>query len=427
MKICFINAPCPEIDDANLEPPLGALYIASNLRINGYTNLEIFTMTDCKTEEQIQQKINEIPKANIYSFTTYCTNYNWIKQCIQHIRKNYSHGVIILGGPNASALPKFTLEDSLCDYVVVGEGEDAFLHILKSLENNDYISNIVYGTPREDINTLSHPAWDLINLNTYTRILDGERVISILSSRGCPNNCTHCNSIVMGAGKKIRYRNINNIIEEIKYLQSLGYSHFRFNDDNLACRPDLIELTLELKKLNIKYRIFAHIKDLTDTNCKYLADSGCIHIAVGLESLNPDNLKFLRKNTNVDIVDMNLRNVKRYGMTLRCFFIIGLPSDNDSTIEKYFWIASLLPFDEYSIYPLIPYCGTEIWNNPKKHGYTIINKDFTQYYQIGKNKKTCYVLDHINFTHNDVKRWIEFVYNLFEKNKKIHSGKSETK
>lgn len=437
MRICFINPPVLGIDDGNLEPPLGAMYIAANLRENGYNNLQIFTMTDCKDETEVYYKISNIPEADIYSFTVYCTNYNYVKMCINHIRNKYPNAFIVLGGPNASALPSFTVEDSGCDFLISGEGEDAFLYLVKEIEKmpirNEYYINlpiwmrILEGMPKKNIDELPFPTWDLVDLDKYSRVLNGERVISILSSRGCPNRCTHCNSNIMGSGHKIRFRSPQNIIEEIKYLQSLGYNSFRFNDDNFACRPNLKVLTDEIKKLNIKYRIFAHIRDLTDETCKLLSESGCIHISIGIESMNLDNLKFLRKNTDVEMVDVNLRNVKRYGITSRTYWIVGLPYDTNETIEKYFFMASLLTFDEFAAYPLLPYCGTEIYKHPEKYGYVIIEKDWTKYFQIGENRSTCFALDHVNFNHIDVEKWLKYIYDLFEKRNKIHNSRSDTK
>ncbi len=437
MKIIFVNVGSIEIDNDNLEPNLGALYIASNLQMSEYNDINIYEIKECKTEKEVENKINNIPFADIYSFTTFCTNYYPIKKCINHIRNKYPNAFIILGGPNASALPIYTIEDSKCDFLIVGEGEDTFLYLVKELEKmpirNEYYNNlptwmrILESIPYKNIDDLPTPAWNLVNLDKYTRVLNGERVISIISSRGCPNHCTHCNSTIMGGGHKIRFRSVSKIIEEIKYLQSLGYNSFRFNDDNFTCRGNLKELTLKLKKLNIQYRIFAHIRDLTDEACKLLSESGCVHVSIGIESMNPDNLKFLRKNTNVDIVDVNLRNVKQYGMISRCYFIVGLPFDNNETIEKYFWIASLLPFNEYAIYPLLPYPGTEIYKHPEKFGYTIIEKDWTKYFQIGENRSTCFALDHTNFSHKDVERWLQYIYILFEKRNKIHNSQSDTK
>jgi len=423
MKTILINPPSIGSEDDHLEPSLGLLYIAGTLQHHDF-DVEIYEMTGCKTEDDVWQKIRNIPYGDVYGFTTYCTNYPYIKKAIDYI-KNYINrdAIIILGGPNASALPEYTLRNSGCDYVIVGEGELAFLALVNRLKNNIFIPKIVQGWEYNNIDKYPLPAWDLVNLNSFNRVLDGKRVISILSSRGCMYNCTHCNSVIMGGGsKKVRYRSTANIIEEIKYLQSLGFNNFRFNDDIFTVNPKLNELLSEIKKLNINYRIFARIEQLTDKMCKNLTESGCKHIAIGLESLNPDNLRFLRKSSQLGLEEKHLKNVKNHGMMSRVYFIVGLQYDTDKNIEKYFEIASKLPFDEFSVYPLIPYPGTEIWKNPEKFGYTIINKDFTQYWQIGEGKKTCFALDHKNYTHHDVERWIKYVYKMLHD--KVHQRNS---
>ncbi len=381
MKICLINAPCTIIDDDNLEPPLGALYIAAVLKENNY-DVQIYSMTGCKDDKEVNEKIKKIPQADVYGFTTYCTNYNNIKKCINHLWFKYPSSPIVLGGPNATALPEFTLEDANCDYLIVGEGEDAFLNLIKSLEKHEYIPPIIYGQGRENIDSYLMPAYDLINFDDYTRVLDGERVVSIISSRGCDRNCTHCNSVIMGGGsrgkKKVRYRSVENILKEIKYLQSLGFNKFRFNDDIFTSNPNLEEFCIELHKLNIEYRIFARVEDLTLDTCYLLAKSGCKHIAIGLESLNPNNLRFLRKQSQIG-KEGNIWNAEEFGIMIRAYFIVGLPYDTDENIKEYFDKVLELGIDEWTCYPLIPYPGTEIWKNPKKYGYEIIDKDFTKY------------------------------------------------
>lgn len=441
MKICLINAPCTVIDDDNLEPQLGLLYIAAVLKENNY-QVQIYSMTGCKDDREVDKKIKNIPEADVYGFTTYCTNYENIKKCIKHIRKidfilNCKDSIIILGGPNATALPEFTLEDANCDFVIVGEGEDAFLYLINEIKKlpirNYYLSlpnyrKIIYRQGREDIDSYPMPAYDLINFNDYTRVLDGKRVVSIISSRGCDRNCTHCNSIIMGGGsrgrKKVRYRSVENVIKEIKYLQSLGFNKFRFSDDIFTSNPNLEEFCIELHKLNIEYRIFARVEDLTLDTCYLLAKSGCKHIAIGLESLNSDNLRFLRKQSQIG-KEGNIWNAKEFGMMVRAYFIVGLPYDTDENIKEYFDKASKLPFDEFSLYPLICYPGTEIWKNPKKYGYTIIDEDFTKYIQIGKNKNTCFVLDHKCFNHEDVKRWVDYGNRLLQNRGKTHTENSK--
>jgi len=423
-KVTLINPPSNCVDDDRLEPQLGLLYIASVLRENGIP-VQIYEMTGCKTESEIDRKIENIPEGDIYGFTTYCTNYLHVKHCINYIRSKMKKALIVLGGPNPSAIPEFTLRDSKCDCVITGEGEDAFLYVVNAFLNKSDFTPIIGGIGRANIDTYPMPAWDLIDMNSYTRTLEGEWVVSIISSRGCKYNCAHCNSVVMGGGNKVRYRSAENVAEEIKFLKAKGFRKFRFNDDNFTGNPNLAELLSEIKNLDISYRIFARIEDLTENNCRLLAKSGCRHISVGLESLNPDNLRILGKHTQSGLEEEHLYNAKKCEMIIRVYFMLGLPYDSDETIIKYFEKASKLPFDEFSIYPLIPYPGTRIAKEPEKFGYEIIDKDFTHYIQIGKNKATTYALRHRNFIEHDVKRWYNYVEELLLSSNKLLQSQSK--
>jgi anaerobic magnesium-protoporphyrin IX monomethyl ester cyclase len=416
-QVILINPPTFCIDDDRLEPQLGLLYIASVLKSKNIP-VQIFEMTGCKNEYDLKKKLREIPEGDIFGFTVYCTNYRYAKQCADYIRSTRDKPYIVFGGPNPTALPEFTLQDSGCDCVITGEGEDAFAGFVRAVENNSGFPSIIHGTGRNDLDTYPLPAWDLVDLNTYTRMLEGQRVISILSSRGCKYHCAHCNSIIMGGGTKVRYRSAEKIVEEMNLLIAKGFRKFRFNDDNFTGNPDLPKLLSMIKCLGISFRIFARIEDLTEDTCQMLAESGCRHISVGLETLNPDNLRILGKLNQAGCEAEHVSNAKRSGMILRTYFMIGLPFDTDETVRRYFEEANRLPFDEFSLYPLIPYPGTRIANEPGKFGYEIVDRDFTRYIQIGKNKTTTYALRHKNFTERDVQHWYTYVEELF-----LSSGK----
>ncbi len=405
------------------------LYIASVVRENDF-NVKIYDMTGCKSKYEISKKIEAIPDADIYGFTAFCTNYNHVKMCIDRIRemdaRKDKRSLIVLGGPNPTAIPEFTIEDSGCDCVITGEGEDAFLEAAIAIRNESEVPSLIKGKGRDDIDSYPMPAWDLVDLDSYSRLLDGQKAICLISSRGCKYNCAHCNSIIMGAGsRKIRYRKPEKVAEEIKYLIDMGITKFRFNDDNFTGNPDLKFLLSEIEKLNIQFRAFGRIEDLTEENCHMLAGSGCKHISVGLESLNPDNLRILGKYNQSGKEKSNLDNAKRSGIAIRAYFIVGLPYDSDETIEKYFGVAKELSFDEYSIYPLIPYPGTAIAQKPHDYGYDIIDSDFTHYVQIGKNGSTTFALRHENFSEIDVKRWYNYVEMLFCRAGKVRQKESK--
>lgn len=149
---------------------------------------------------------------------------------------------------------------------------------------------------------------------------------------------------------------------------------------------------------------------LTDEICRLLKESGCKFVSVGIESLNPNNLKFLHKYNNL-IYLHNLENARIYGLIIRASFMVGLPFDTDDTIKYFFDEAAKLYIQEFAVYPLIPYPGTEIAANAEKFHYKITSNDYDKYMQIGVKGCACYSLAYNNpetgnnFYPEDVMRW----------------------
>ena len=105
--------------------------------------------------------------------------------------------------------------------------------------------------------------------------------------------------------------------------------------------------------------------------------------------------------------------------------MVGLPFDTDETIEQSFTKAAELGIDEFAVYPLIPYPGTAIAKFPERFGYTIENKDFLDYVQIGKDGRTCFALKHKNFNPEDVKRWLGIATQILKSGGVDHMSESE--
>lgn len=423
-KIVLISPPSNCVEDDRLEPPLGLLYIISALRENRYDDISLFDMTGCQTEWKILDKINTIPYADVYGISCFSTNYQYAKRIINHIKKNNPNSYIVIGGPHPSGIPELTIKDSNADTVIVGEGEDIFTDAVTAFTRRTAPKGIIYGKGCENIDSYAFPARDFVDMSTYSRKLMGQPVVSLLSSRGCIHHCIHCNSVVMGGGNKnVRYRTPDNIIAEIKGLRD-DFAFYRFNDDHFTGNPQLEELLLKLKELDLKFRIFARIEDLDEKTCGLLKEAGCVHVSIGLESLNYDNLRILGKKPQAGKED-NVKAVKDHGLIIRASFMVGLPYDNDQTIFDSFQKAAQLGLDEFAVYPLIPYPGTLIWKYHEKYGYTIIHSDFADYVQMGKNGRTCYALRHKNFSPEDVERWIQVATELLKQGGIKHMSESE--
>ncbi len=314
-------------------------------------------------------------------------------------------GRVAAGGPNPSALPEITLEDLDADVVICGEGEDALLEWVKEAQGAIPAKKIIYGRGRDDIDTYPFPARDLVDLNGYSKRLLGQPSVSMITSRGCPHRCLHCNSNVMGGGSlKARYRSPGNVAAEIAAVKEAGYSHIRFSDDNFCARPDLKDLLAAIADCRIAFRVFARVDDLSEEACSLLSKAGCMHVAAGFESLNPDNLRAIGKARQIGKFS-NIAYAKSCGMTARVSFMVGLPFDSRESVERYFSEAARLPFDEFEVHPLIPFPGTRIAAEADKWGYSIRQGDFRDYVLVGKERRTTFALDHRNFSAEDVEEW----------------------
>ncbi|MBU1201756.1 MAG: cobalamin-dependent protein [Nanoarchaeota archaeon] len=424
IRVVLVNPPSNCVNDDRVEPPLGLLYIAANLREKDYRDVSICDISGARSELEIKERMGNVPSADVYGVSCFCTNYQYAKELIKHIKSVNRASYVVIGGPNPSGTPKFTLANSGADTVVVGEGEDIFKDCIDSFVNGSGLVGIQHGVGRTDIDSYAFPARDLVDLTTYSRELMGNQVISLLSSRGCKHHCVHCNSVVMGGGNKtVRYRSPDNVIDEIKTMRD-SFAYYRFNDDHFTGSPNLEDLLTRMKDLDITFRIFARIEDLNEKNSRLLKEAGCVHVSVGLESLYPANLKIISKKSQVGHED-NVRIARSNGLVVRSSFMVGLPFDTDETVEQSFTRAAQLGVDEFAVYPLIPYPGTSIAKFPERFGYTIVQEDFTDYVQIGKDGRTSFALRHKNFSPEDVKRWLILATEILKSGGAKHMSESK--
>jgi len=195
----LIHTPCNELEDDHLEPPLGLLYLATLLIQRGY-QAKIVDLSSVPPEAWADL----IPAADLYGFSTYTTTYHRTLQILALVKRRFPHARTVAGGPHATALPKLVAREF--DFVVSGEGEQALLDLVQSLEAGNAPSRKLTGILTPNLDDLPFPDFSLVDLNSYRRVVAGMPSISILSSRGCPYPCVFCSSIVMRARQQMRFR-----------------------------------------------------------------------------------------------------------------------------------------------------------------------------------------------------------------------------
>jgi len=401
MKILLILPPLSYSKPKSYEsPPLGLGYLASIIKNAGYAVKVIDACIENLSWRKLKNKIKEYCPDIIGISVTTETRHS-AQKIIKAIRKIFPCVKIIAGGPHPSLAPQDTLEKiPELDVVVRGEAEQTILELIPCLQNDQNLKNVqgisyrdldkIQHNPArpliEDLDILPFPARELFFLDKYPSEIDvpsrGKmRFTSILTSRGCPMSCIFCASAAFW-GKRIRYRSIKNIIEEIEVTRSkYGIKGISIEDDTFFFLPERVEqFCKELidNKIDISWFCFVKVDTLTKELLQLMKKAGCFHIIFGAESGNDYILKnVLKKNISTEQVMEVSRWCNELEISAGRLFITGCPEETYKVAKE-----TVQFMDELSIYKgdnflsvMRIYPGTEVERLAIQKG--IIPKDFS--------------------------------------------------
>lgn len=390
-SVVFIKTPIPLLIDDKLEPDMGILYVASYLKRNSdacvkYVDLSV----------QTPDELASIPDVAMYCFSTYTANYHLTVEICSYIKQHIKNenAIFIAGGHHATALPDEVSNDF--DYVIVGEGELAMLHLYNQIVSGACPPNkIIVGQCVDDLDKIGWIDYSMVKMELYTRTVNGHKSISILTSRGCPYNCKFCNSFLMKRYKSVRFRTAEDVANEIIFLsKKYNVFDFRIQDDIFSINKKRLEkLAYILEPYNFTFRCFARIDNMDDETLKYFKEMGVFHLSFGVESGSNKILKLMNKGISSEQIVYSIALAKKYGMKCRVYLIAGYPGETEESIDETIKIIREVKPDDVSVYPLIPYPGTLLYEHPEQFNITYINPDFSQYYQIFGNKESGYVFE----------------------------------
>lgn len=404
LKAVLVNLPLDALEDDRRQPPGGLVSMATYASKQGH-DVSVCDLAGCPFDTLLDR----IPDADIYGFSTYTVNYKHAVTIMKSLQSRAPRARFIAGGPHASALPQETAQDF--QTVVCGEGEEAFLQLLGSLalDPSAPLPRIVRADPIEDLDALPVCEFErFCRMETYSRRIDGLPVMSLDSSRGCDQRCRFCNSRIVERGRW-RGRSPESVAAEVLRHHNQGWRAFRFNDDNFLVDPQrAYRICALMSDIHVKFRIFARAESLCDADlCRQLFAAGCVHVAVGIESLSAAMLARMGKATCVDRIRLGVRTAHEAGLDVRGFFICGYPGETEDTVRESIDALDELLLDEAVVYPCIPYPGTDLFAQPDRYGIQWIDPDFSRYIQIGRDRSAGFVMRTRTFGPSDVQRWRE--------------------
>ena len=313
--------------------PLNIAYLASILENNGYT-VETYCMDVYHyTNKELAKKLDN-NEYKIIGLSFMAARFNeTVRELCKVINKHKKDAWLVLGGHGPSPIPDYMLKTTKCDAVVVGEGEYAILDLMKDKSKN--INKHIYqNMPIKHIDDVPFPAWHLFPMDKYIGVMHWNNGVSmqLISSRGCINRCTFCYRLEKG----LRLRSIDNLMEEMMYLNSkYGVDTFQFQDELFLIsekRIDKFNKALKDNGLEIGYTANARVDILNERVATKIKDGGCLLLNVGFESSSQEVLDYMKKNVKVEENMNALKVLKKVGLPAGLNFIWGYPPDNKDTL-----------------------------------------------------------------------------------------------
>jgi radical SAM superfamily enzyme YgiQ (UPF0313 family) len=283
---------------------------------------------------------------------------------------------VVLGGIHPSLMADEA--QGHADAVVIGEIEELWEEIVADCEQNR-LKNIYKNDELPELNKLIIPKWNNLDLNMYRKSLGPRHMprMPIYTTRGCVFNCKFC-SVSKFFGRGYRHKPIENVLKEID--ATCADSYF-FVDDNIICNPDFSEeLFKALSNRNIRWMSQATTTILQKPHLiEMAAKAGCKSLFFGIESLNAENLKSVKKGfNNPEAYFELLKRVDRAGIRPWLSMIVGLDHDDHYELEKTIKFLKDINIGSVVLWILTPLPGTDLYDEMKLDG-RIFETDWSKY------------------------------------------------
>lgn len=326
---------------------------------------------------------------------------------------------VIWGGVHPTINPHECLD--YADLVCVGEGECKTVELLDRmaeghLPEDIQADGILTGKNRQltagqvihNLDELGFPDFDMdhqymLYENSVVQ-LDKANFSTYLNhcyrtslSRGCAYACTYCCNNVFkqlddGKVKKIRWRSIDDQIEELMHAKTLvsNLSQIDFSDDTFLARPyeKIEEFAARYKEeVGVNFRILSSPLSITPEKIRVLADAGLFFVGMGVQSAYEPVRKIYRRRESLEQVKKAGEIIKKVSaesgkrITIRYDFIIDNPWGGERDVEESIRFAMTLEKPlELSIFSLVFYPGTELYKRAKEEG--LISDELNEIYRV---------------------------------------------
>ena len=383
--------------------PTGPAYLASALKAAGHEVYGLNPNNDTTFANQREMLDAKLKKAladirpDLVGMGGICTEYHFLKDAIQIIRKNSPETPIVLGGGIINNDAEFAFQALKPDFCVRGEAEEVLVELAGGLNggarryaeipNLGFWENgnaqftkldFTYG----DLNKRAFPDYEVFgvqemmdnywlasrNIFRYPRFQP--RAWAIVAARSCPFSCSFC---VHHRGIKYRARSIDNLVAEIEHF----YPKYEFNiliildelfavsNDRLRQFSEALLQAREQKGWDISWWFQTHASASFDEDTLKLAKrAGCFFFSYGLESASPTVLASMNKRIKPAQVVSAIKTADKLRIGFGANLIFGDPAETPGTLTETFnFFRDYCKDVSIGVFSLRPYPGSKLFDS----------------------------------------------------------------
>lgn len=280
--------------------------------------------------------------------------------------------LVILGGAHASVMPRRMIEWPHTDVVVKGEGEQAFLEILKRLDAPRPDLGTIPGViTKDNTSQVEAPPQEIESLDELPfpdrgALLLPERYTPedmglLLTSRGCPYHCSYCSNFT----RRTRFRSVDKVLAEVQAVQeTFGTRQFMFKDDSFTLRRERVVdfcRQIHARRVNLLWECTTRLDLLDDDLMALMKQAGCNRVGVGIESGDDEMLTLYDKRLTRQRIREAVKVLERSGVFWTGYFMMALPMEREDQILRTLEFMTELKPSYAALGVYKPYPGTKLF------------------------------------------------------------------
>ncbi|MBU0504337.1 MAG: radical SAM protein [Candidatus Omnitrophota bacterium] len=349
-----------------------------------------------------------------------------LKHDVALIKKINKNIPVVLCGPDVNMQqPSFINKNPFITYIIFGEYEFTLLDLAQHIRDKRDASDVpgliyrhygktIFNQAREltDLNKFPWPLREGLPMTNYNDAPGNMPLPSVqmVASRGCPYSCKFCLwPQVMYQGNNYRFRDVEDVIKEMKFLvNNMGFKSVYFDDDTFNCgKPRMLAFCDEIKKQNladVPWAIMARPDLMDEEMLMRMKDSGLYAVKYGVESATQSLLDGISKSMDLRKTEKMIRFTEQLGIKTHLTFTFGLPGETRESIRRTIDFAINLNPNSVQFSIATPFPGTEFYREIEKSG-RLLTKKWSEY--DGNNKS---VICSDNLSKKELEKSIRVAY-----------------